>query len=151
MRAAISEPLLKGEPQTSRYPFRPRALIGVPPKDLCAATDDHLLLNVCLPKLRHCSSIAVLGDPTDSNLLAHQDFQMVSSRSGWYWLSALPAKFRVSMHVSNPLTRDGYAGIAVVRRRSQRMQEQQATSLMAVSVTDEWITSTRTPGSFIRG
>ena len=31
------------------------------------------------------------------------------------------------------------------------MQEQQRALVMAVSVTDEWVTSTRTFGSFIRG
>ena len=37
------------------------------------------------------------------------------------------------------------------RRRSRRMPELQGTSVMAVSVTDEWVNSTRSFGSFIRG
>ena len=54
-------------------PFRPRTLIGIPPVDLSVTTGDHLLLNVGYPKeqLRNRSSEAVLGDPSDSNLLAH--------------------------------------------------------------------------------
>ena len=47
--------------------------MGVPPKDFSVTNGDHLLLNVDRPKeqLCHCSSVAVIGDPTDSNLLAH--------------------------------------------------------------------------------
>ena len=37
------------------------------------------------------------------------------------------------------------------RRRSQRMQEQQRASVTLMGVTDEWVTSTRTIESFIRG
>ena len=54
---------------------------------------NHLLLNVGRPKeqLSHGSSEAVLGDPTDSNLLAHYEIsQMVSSSSCCYRLGSLP-------------------------------------------------------------
>ena len=37
------------------------------------------------------------------------------------------------------------------RWRSQRMQEQQRALVTLLGVTDEWVTSTRTIGSFIRG
>ena len=47
--------------------------MGVPPKDFSVTGGDHLLPNVDRPKeqLCHGSSVAVFGDPTDSNLLAH--------------------------------------------------------------------------------
>ena len=47
--------------------------MGVPPNDFSVTDGDHLPLNVRLSseQLRHRSSVAVLGDPTDSNLLAH--------------------------------------------------------------------------------
>ena len=37
------------------------------------------------------------------------------------------------------------------KRRSQRMQEQQGASLMSLSVTNAWVSSTTTFGSLIRG
>ena len=49
--------------------FRPRTLMGIPPKDLSVTDGDHLLLHVRQSKeqLCHGSSVAVLGDPPDSN------------------------------------------------------------------------------------
>ena len=55
-------------------------------------TGDHLLLQVRLSKeqLCHGSFVAVLGDPSDSNLLAdHKISQVVSSSFGWHRLSSL--------------------------------------------------------------
>ena len=99
-------------------PFCPRTLIGIPPVDLCVTTGDHLLLHVRLSKeqLCHGSSVAVLGDPSDSNLLAHYKIaQVVSCSSGWNRLSTLPAKFRgVDAGESNPFSCCGGAGITVV-------------------------------------
>ena len=53
--------------------FCPWTLIGIPPVDLCVTCGDHLLLNVGLSneQLCHGSFVAVLGDPSDSNLFAH--------------------------------------------------------------------------------
>ena len=70
----------------------PRTLIGISPVDLCVTTGDHLLLHVRLSKeqLCHGSSVAVFGDPSDSNLLArHKICQVVSSSFGWRRLSSL--------------------------------------------------------------
>ena len=78
-------------------PFRPGTLIGIPPVDLCVTTGDHLLLHVRLSKEQLCqgSSVAVFGDPSDSNLFAHYlTSQMVSSSFGWHWFSSLAAEFR---------------------------------------------------------
>ena len=105
-------------PPSEGLPFRPRTLIGVPPKDLCVSGGNHFLLNVGRPKeqLCHGSSIAIIGDPTDSNLLAHHKIsQMVSSSSGWHWLSFLPNLLRsVDAGESNPLSGCRGAGVAVV-------------------------------------
>ena len=108
----------KSHPRCRLLPFCPRTLIGISPVDLCVTTGDHLLLHVRLSKeqLCHGSSVAVLGDPSDSNLLAHHKIsQVVSSSSGCYRLSSLSAEFRsVDAGESNPFTCCGGAGIAVV-------------------------------------
>jgi hypothetical protein len=72
--------------------FCPRTLIGVPPKDFSVTTGDHLLLDVGLSneQLCHGSFVAVLCDPSDSHPFAYyKTSQMVSSSSGWRWLSSL--------------------------------------------------------------
>ena len=66
--------------------------MGIPPKDLSVTDGDHLLLHVRQSKeqLCHGSSVAVLGDPSDSNLLPHYKIsQVVSSSFGWRRLSSL--------------------------------------------------------------
>ena len=47
--------------------------MGVPPKDFSVTDGDHLPLNVRIPseQLCHRSSVAVLSDPSDSNLFAY--------------------------------------------------------------------------------
>ena len=68
--------------------------MGVPPNDFSVTDGDHLPLNVRLSseQLRHRSSVAVLADPSDSNLLSHHMIsQIVPSSFGWHWLSSLPA------------------------------------------------------------
>ena len=99
-------------------PFCARTLIGIPPVDLCVTTGDHLLLNVLLSKeqLSHGSPVPVLGDPSDSNLLAHHKiFQVVSSSFGWRRFSSLANKFRsVDAGESNPFSCCDGAGITVV-------------------------------------
>ena len=86
--------------------------------DLIVTSGDHLPLNVRLPneQLCHGALVAVFGDPTDSDLLAHhKTSQMVSSCFGWHRLCSLPAEFRtVNASQSNLFPIGRGAGVAVV-------------------------------------
>ena len=71
--------------------------MSVPLIDLSMTSGDHLMLNVRLPneQLLHGVFVAVFGDASNSEILAHPKIsQMVSSSFGWHWFDSLPAWFR---------------------------------------------------------
>ena len=86
--------------------FLPGALVSALLIDLSVTSGDHLPLNVRLPneQLCHGAIVAVFGDASNSDLLAHYKIsQMLSSSFGWHWFSSLPAWFRgVDAGQSNP-------------------------------------------------
>ena len=68
--------------------------MSVPLIDLSVTSGDHLMLNVRLlnEQLLHGAFVAVFGDASNSDLLAHHKIsEMVSICFGWRWLSSLPA------------------------------------------------------------
>ena len=83
-------------------------LMSVPLIDLSVTSGDHLMLNVRLPneQLWHGAFIAVFGDASNSEILAHPKIsQMVSSSFVWHWFDSLPAWFRgVDTGQSNSLS-----------------------------------------------
>ena len=67
--------------------------MSVPLIDLSVTSGDHLSLNVPLPneQLCHGASVAVLGDTSNFDLLAHyKTTQIVASSLCGYWLGSLP-------------------------------------------------------------
>ena len=135
----------KSHPRCRLLPFCPRTLIGISPVDLCVTTGDHLLLHVRLSKeqLCHGSSVAVVGDPSDSNLLAHS--------GGLEQLWLVPAQLSCQLvqecrcrRVEPVLLLWWCRYRRRSRRRLQRMQELQGASVTWLGVTNDWVTSTRT-------
>ena len=133
----------------------PRALMSVPPIDLCVTTSDHHLLNVRLPKeqLCHGAPVAAFGDPSDSNLVAHQEIaQMVRAAFAGTGSALTHVVQGCRCMPVEPFHQWWWRRCRRrSRRRSQRMQEQLGASVTLLGGTDDLVTSTRTFGSLIRG